>query len=158
MAEPAEPNLIPVVLCDIDGTLADDSLRRLAHPDHSSPDFDLARYEQASIDDPPIPYVVETIRQLSRSYSIVIMTGRMDTAAEVTAEWLDRYRIQWDELMMRRPGDEHMTNTALKLVIYDEVAVQMERWIELAIDNNPDVVEAFNQRGVNTMLVTRPDQ
>jgi hypothetical protein len=68
--------------------------------------------------------------------------------------------------MMRRPGDEHMTNTALKLAIYDEVAVvtlvpsvnQMKRWIELAIDNNPDVVEAFNQRGVNTMLVTRPDQ
>lgn len=144
------PSLIPVIMCDVDGTLADDSYRISQRPTYDRAEFDLA-----SIDDPPIPYMVETVRQLARSYDIIIMTGRLDVAAEVTAEWLDRYNIPWEELLMRRLEDEQ-PNHVLKVAMYEEVIGPMQRQVELVIDNSSQAISALTDRGVNTLHVNRP--
>ena len=143
-------------MCDVDGTLADDSYR-ISHlfPPEGSPTYDRAEFDLASIDDPPIPYMVETVRQLARSYDIIIMTGRLDVAAEVTAEWLDRYDIPWEELLMRRLEDEQ-SNHALKVAMYEEVIGPMQRQVELVIDNSSQAISALTDRGVNTLHVNRP--
>jgi hypothetical protein len=154
--------LIPVVMCDIDGTLANNEARwkRFIGPamKRSSPesrDAAWVAYDLACEMDPPIAAMIEVVRALSMSYDIVMMTGRKNIAAEQTIAWLDRYGIDYSDLLMRTPEDRQ-TNAGLKLVMLDEVTRVMNRRVDLAIDDHPGVVKAFQGKGIPTLLVNRP--
>ena len=151
------PSLIPVVICDIDSTLSDDAARYSAHKHDGSPftPDELLAYDLASGDDPPIPYMIDTIRALSLSYDIFLVTGRTEQAAEVTAEWLDRYSVPWEELLMRSQGDTR-PNDQVKMSMYEAITQELARTVELVIDDNPLAIARFNELGVNTLQVNRP--
>lgn len=50
--------------------------------------------------------------------TIFILTGRDEVCRELTEEWLDKQRINYDHLLMRKRGDNRQ-DTIVKKEIYD---------------------------------------
>jgi len=149
---------VPIVLVDLDGTLADNEAR-FAHyfPDDDAHDWGYENwlaYDRACTQDPPIPYMVELVKTLDLSYEIQLVTGRQAAAEPETNHWLDLYAIPYSGLSMRTEGDT-TPNAPFKVAVAQSF-MDEGREIHLAIDDHPGVVAALNEIGIPTLHVTRP--
>jgi predicted kinase len=97
---------------DVDGTLADSSHRAQAFLNIPSGDEGVLRNEwdkffAASADDNPIEAVQKWAQEVYRSGdTVVICSGRSDDYCDVTTEWLDKHKIPFHHILMRRRGDK----------------------------------------------------
>src|ERR1022692_4191987 len=90
-------------LCDVDGTLADNSHR--VHFVRSKPK-NWAAYQALAHLDTPIMPVVELVRSLALAQNLIILvSGRGEQERPVTMECLGRHKIPWWKLYMRAEGD-----------------------------------------------------
>jgi len=150
---------VPIVLVDIDGTLADNDAR-FAHyfPDdaltHDWSDSHWTDYDKACFGDAPIPYVVEIVNTLALSYEIQLITGRHDVAEPETTLWLEAMAVDYDGLSMRAPGD-YSRNPVFKRAIA-EMFLAEGREIHLVIDDHPGVIAELGELGIDGLHVQRP--
>lgn len=86
-------SLPPVVIVDIDGTLA-----------HKHPSRDIHEYGKVYLDIPD-PVVTRVVRMLALSSQIVVMSGRTEECRPETQRWLDDNVMPGLDLHMRRSGD-----------------------------------------------------
>jgi predicted kinase len=131
----------PFVLCDVDGTLADcEGIR--------SP-FD----EDKVLLDSVRPVVVHWVRQLYKSFNIVIVSGRHDTCGNDTCEWLEGHDIPYDHILMRRGGDNRK-DFIVKSEILDELlkVIKLED-IAFVLDDRPQVVRMWKSAGLTVYPV-----
>lgn len=92
-----------VYVFDIDSTLADNEHR--VHFLHGE-EKDWDSFFAAQGDDGPIEGTIQLAQALyDAGYVIVLCTGRMAQYREVTEQWLDKYDIKYDMLLMRPNGD-----------------------------------------------------
>lgn len=97
--------LTPVVLSDLDSTLADTRHRaNLARLD-SADGADWIAYSKACWKDPAIVGPVTALRALGRLYPVHIVSGRNVEAKRETENWLDWFHIPYTTLRLREPGD-----------------------------------------------------
>ena len=97
-----------VVVFDLDGTLSDGSHRlhllpkkEDAHVTQAWDEFNLAVGDDGVFNDN-----LTLMNDLfGLGYRVVILTGRCDVARPVTEAWLDDCRADFDELIMRKSGD-----------------------------------------------------
>lgn len=107
---------MPIVVFDLDGTLADATHRLHLLPEGADKNrtdswdaFNLACWLDA-----PIPDNIQLLRSLCRAgHRIVILTGRCDVARMKTIDWLERYQIPYDNLVMR-PSYDHRKDVDFK--------------------------------------------
>lgn len=78
---------------DIDGTLAKMEWR--SPYDGSRVGEDTLHVDVAGI-----------LRELSSNNRIIICSWREDTCRQATIDWLDKYKVKYDELFMRKEGDK----------------------------------------------------
>lgn len=123
----------PIVLVDIDGTLAD-GRHREHHVQGSSKDWQ--SYYEMLADDQPIDLVVRWVRELAKDHTICIVSGRPDTYQHETMTWLAGADVAYDWIFMRGGGDKRpdvmIKNDILKHLPKDKIA--------FAIDDRPSVI------------------
>lgn len=139
----------PIVICDLDGTIAD--LRHRLHYIESAPK-DYHGFFLAQADDPPIQEVIDHVKGLADNHDIVIVSGRPDTYAGLTERWLAVVaRIPYVSLLMRRGGD-HRPDDMVK----EEILAMLPREnIVLAIDDRISVIErVWEANGIAVCQVT----
>lgn len=145
-----------IVICDLDGTLSDG-----AHRLHLLPTKDLHLTESwsvfngAAIGDKPIQNTIDVVNTLwEAGMGVIILTGRSDEVETDTLIWLDRYKVKFDYLIMRRAEDNRKDT-----VIKEEVlrAIGLEH-IKCAFDDSPSVVKHFRGLGITTYQVTEYDK
>ena len=85
---------------------------------------------------------------------VIILTGRSDEVETDTLIWLDRYKVKFDHLIMRRAEDNRKDT-----VIKEEVlrAIGLEH-IKCAFDDSANVVKHFRSLGITTYQVTEYDK
>ena len=137
----------PVVLVDVDGTLAD-VRHRLHHIQGAGRKNWTAFFE--SIDrDPPIASTVAWVRSLAESHQIIIITGRPERYRKRTAAWLKKNEIPFSDIFMRPDGDHRPD--------YEVKKEALRRWpkqrIKLVIEDRPPVCEMWLNQGVRCVLV-----
>ena len=101
----------PTIIVDIDGTIADCSARlhfitQFKNDKEATfkADWD-AFYENMDKDD-PIELTCALVRTLrSAGWGVILITGRSSLVREQTIEWLERNKIPWDLILMRKHGD-----------------------------------------------------
>lgn len=141
-----------VVIVDLDGTLSDGS-----HRLHLLPTKDLhlteswSEFNRAAQFDAPIQNTIDIVNGLWVSgFSVVILTGRSDEVETETIMWLDKHRVKYDYMIMRRASDNRKDT-----IIKEEVlrAIGLEN-IVCAFDDSPSVIPFMRSLGITTYAVT----
>jgi len=137
----------PVVLVDIDGTLAD-VRHRLHHILRGGRKNWKAFFEGADRDT-PIASTIAWVQSLVPHHEIVILTGRPEQYRKRTMAWLKKQRVPFSALVMRRNGD-HRPDYEMKRDVLERV--KKDR-IKLVIEDRPPVCDMWLKEGVRCVLV-----
>lgn len=136
-----------VVLCDIDGTLAD-------HTGVRSP-FD----ESKVLLDNPRSVVVQWVQALYPHYNVVIVSGRHSSCGEDTEEWLNQYGIPHDALLMRDAGDNRSDVIIKNELLHLLLETISKQDVAFALDDRPRVIEGvWKANGVRVFPVAGTTQ
>jgi predicted kinase len=137
----------PIVLCDIDGTLADGR-----HREHlvQGEKKDWAGYYALLENDSPIDLVVRWVRELYKDHTVCLISGRPDTYQLKTMIWLMLNSIPYHWIFMRSGGDKRpdvqVKGDFLKHLPKEKIA--------FAIDDRPCVIrEVWRANGVRVIPV-----
>lgn len=139
-------NLENVIICDLDGTIADFHDTRPAYGFEPS----LIQLDKA------IPAVVDIVNGLCRhGYKIIFLSGRTDNYFDETYKWLNQFII-YDtkfELFMRKSGDFRKDNI-IKKEIFDE-HIRDKYCVKFAIDDRNSIVNLWQSLGIFVLNVNQ---
>lgn len=145
-----------IVIVDLDGTLSDGT-----HRLHLLPTKDLhlteswSEFNRAAQNDAPIQDTIDIVNALWKAgMGVVILTGRSDEVKTETILWLDRHKVKYDWLIMRR-AEDNRKDTVIKEEVLLAIGLQH---ITCAFDDSPNVIRHFRSLGITTYQVTEYDK
>ena len=132
------------VIFDIDGTLADNSIRQKILMDNSR---DWHTFFKNMGDDAPVPAVLEIyqVLQKTNTYKMLIVSGRPDNYRKLTEQWLVWNNIIFDELYMRSAKDQR-SDVDVKRDILQHLREKYD--IAFVFDDRSAVVEMWRNEGI----------
>lgn len=135
-----------IILCDIDGTLADGS-----HREHfvKQEKKDWNGYYALLSDDKPIDLICRWISEEIKQRTVVLVSGRPDTYQRETIAWLKKHGIEYDYILMRSGGDKR-PDTMVKA---DLLKLLPKEKIVCVIDDRPSVVRMWKENGLRVVPV-----
>lgn len=149
-----------LVICDIDGTLADWSERsKAAGPMPDKKDkkvfqrwLDTVQSEESLANDVVIPQVLYTVHALlEQGYEVVFLTGRSERFREVTTEWL-RNACRFTDFSLLMRSDDDWSSAAIfkeskiQEIIENEDAFRM--FMAIDDDYDGDVSKVYAKYGI----------
>jgi hypothetical protein len=137
-------SMVPAVICDIDGTLANCDHR--LHFVNSSPKNWPAFFAAAKHDVLNHP-VAEMINMLSNKYPILLVSGRPEDIRDLTEQWLSDYGIPYDQLYMR-PSKDYRPDDMIKEEILDKIITEKEYKPMFVFDDRKSVCALWVRRGI----------
>ena len=141
----------PIVVWDLDSTLADTRQRRDLCPT-VDPQRTWAEYAMACADDQPFLGTRALNRMLyDAGYTQHILTWRPWTVRELTMRWLATHNVLYDQLRLRMPHDPE-DSTAFK-VDYLQRLRKLDRTPTLVIEDWPDAAIAMESAGFPVLCV-----
>lgn len=140
------------IICDIDGTIADNSHRQ--HHVQNRPK-DWKAYNATMHADGTHHEVISLLNRLrvDGEIEVVLCTGREEVYRDVTAKWLETRFVDHDKLMMR-PVKDYRGDEIVKSEMLDALLSE-GRTIWFVIDDRQKVVDMWRARGL-TCLQCRP--
>jgi hypothetical protein len=132
-----------VVVCDIDGVLAD-----TAHRNHllEGEVKDWEAFFAACGDDALIEETARFLSLLDPSVIVVLLTGRPVKAKEATATWLEQHAVRWDALVMRDRGDYQSADGFKQQSVRRLRAAGFA--VELALEDAPRTRDMLRAEGI----------
>jgi len=157
-----------VIICDIDGTIADvrHRLHYIRNPDGSKKKYaeaDWDAFHAACVDDPPFEDVIQIVTDLmfeyaaSRSYKLHFLSGRNDTVREETVAWLERhvyenlFFMEHAELHMRKANDRRPDHE-IKLEMVRQLGFTPDS-VLCIFDDRQSVVDMWRKNGYRVLQV-----
>lgn len=132
----------PIVIVDIDGTLANHEQIRSPHN------------ESMVLWDREYPVVCEWVRNLSQFYSIVVVSGRHCSCGKDTVKWLEQHNIVFDHLLMRNSGDNRPDNLVKQDILSGILRCGvLKSQIQFVIDDRPKVIRMWKENGLTVYPV-----
>jgi hypothetical protein len=136
------------VVFDLDGVLSNAAARQ-----HyiKSPRPNWEAFFLASADDPLIDEVATLIGLLSPELRVVLLTARPARISELTVDWLTRYELRWDLLVMRRERDFRPARLFKQESVRDMRARGLE--LRLCVEDDLRNVEMFRGEGLPALYI-----
>lgn len=129
------------IILDLDGTIADYSQREHLR------DTDWNAYIAASSKDVPSLPVIEIINRFKIDHKIIILSARGERSREETTEWLDRYNVYYDSLVLK-PDNFEGEDCEFKSKEIHKIAEKSE--IIFCIDDRSSCVQSLRDEGFYT--------
>ena len=142
----------PIVIVDIDGTIAD--VRHRLHHIKGPGKKDWKSFFEAMDHDTPIKAMIRHVHELEKDHDIIIVTGRPEHYRVRTEKWLKANRVRYVRLFMRPDGD-HRPDYEVKVEALREYA---KGQIVLAIDDRGPVCDAYEKNGVRCLRVQSDEE
>ena len=139
----------PAVIFDMDGVLANGDHRQ--HLLNKRGKKDWKGFFARAGDDALIEEVARLTKLLDRDLSVVLLTARPTTIQDLTVEWLERFDIRWDLLVMRRDGDFSPSPDAKRHAL--EQLRERGFGVLLAFDDDRRNVDMFHSEGVPCLYI-----
>jgi hypothetical protein len=153
------PDPRPVVCVDLDSTLCDTRHRQPMLAGITDPStVDWVAYAMACPADAPVPGCCRLVRMLAAAgYRIVILSARDRAARVLTEQWLARFAVPYDDLIL---GSRAEYGAGLAGYKSRRVRHLMAAGtaVRLMIDDDPAVGPAMAQLGVPTLTVRPPGE
>lgn len=144
---------------DIDGTLAN-AEHRLHLIKRETPDWEsFFSAEQVSKDAPVWPIIKICNALYNLKEHIVLLTGRNEVARKGTLQWLNKYFVQFDTLIMR-PEHDYRPDHVIKpemLRAYLPTVTENDRSICTIFEDRSSVVKAWRDAGFHCCQVADGD-
>jgi len=174
-----------IIVCDLDGTLADLRYRRhhVEHPARQCIDcggknmkscvmcgdmgYDKFKpnwkaFHAECVNDLPLETTIEVIAALARSAGlrlnpceVWIVSGRSDVVRQETVNWLAKHDIEYDRLIMRRDKD-YTPDDQLKLKWLNDGTIPKGR-VFCVFDDRDRVVNMWRAQGLTCYQVAPGD-
>ena len=142
-----------IVIFDLDGTLADITTRRnISTKDNGKMDWSIFQ-DPKNIDlDIPNQKVVDMLHMIDNTdnFQIWIVSGRSDATQDATIDWLNRYGINYDHLIMRPQKHLFMPDNDFKQMVLDDIGVDN---IDMVFDDRQQVVDMWRKNGLTCFQV-----
>jgi phosphoglycolate phosphatase-like HAD superfamily hydrolase len=145
-------NMNKTIIFDLDGTLAlIDKRRALATKDNGKMDWDVF-FDSNNIDlDLPNQPVIDMANMLSKQgYTILILSGRSDVTYQATIDWLNKYGVWFDNLIMRTKHYHYTKDSDLKQMWLDSIGKDN---VAMVFDDRQQVVDMWRQNGLTCFQV-----
>jgi hypothetical protein len=141
----------PCVLFDLDGVLANgDHRQHLLNPKGGGRK-DWKTFFSKAGGDLLIEEVAALTVLLDDSLKRVLLTARPTTIQDITLEWLSRFSVRWDLLVMRRDGDYSPSPDAKRAALHELQAHGFD--VLLALDDDRRNVDMFHAEGVRCLYI-----
>lgn len=145
---PSAQNVLarPAIIVDVDGTIA-------LKGDRSPYD-----YSTAGDDEPnrPVLNVINAYRNAHPGTAVIIMSGRDESAREITEQWLKKHAIEWNWLFMRCTGDTRK-DAIVKRELYEEF-IKDDFFVHAVFDDRDQVVRMWrDELGLTCFQVAHGD-
>lgn len=138
----------PVVICDIDGTIANID-HRLHHVQKTPKDWK-SFFQEIHRDTPRNEVIDMLLEEEEKGNEIFLVSGRSDEYRKETEEWLEQafkgYTKLWTTVFMRQKHDKR-PDTQVKEEIYDRYF--SKRNVVLVIDDRPSVIRMWKSKGLS---------
>jgi len=137
------------VIVDLDGTLA-----LIEHRRHlvSNGRHDWDEFYKRCVDDEPNWPVIVTIRSLyQNALGVLILSGRSEVVRKETEDWLLKYDVPYDGLVMR-PVKDYTPDDELKKSWLDQIGVEK---VYCVFDDRQKVVDMWRQQGLTVFQVAK---
>lgn len=135
----------PLIICDIDGVIADCS-QRLHYIQEKPANWD-GFFEDCDFDAPIVP-VIELLRALNvNGFDIGYITGRPKRIREKTVKWFKQHYVPFKEgqlLLMRTDGD-HREDWIVKWLLFEEWVEQKR--VFAILEDRDQVVKMWRDKG-----------
>ena len=133
-----------IVVCDIDGTVADLS-HRLEYARGEKKDW--KKFFSLLSEDAPRKDIYNSAKDLSVETEalFVFVSARPEDYRAETEAWLSKYEMDYDNLIMRRKGDKRQ-DTDVKSDIYNRYLRQYD--IVRVFDDRPSVIRMWREKGL----------
>lgn len=116
-----------LILCDIDGTLFDNTHRAHLLPVNAATTEDWEAFNAAHVDDQPIGYRIGLLNVLADEHRVIYITGRTETQRATTEQQLEAHGCPAGRLVMREEGND-LWAPELKVVMVRDVMVDYQMW------------------------------
>lgn len=137
----------PIVIVDIDGTIAD--VRHRLHHIRAGRRKNWTAFFEGMDRDTPIEGVLQWVRSLPPEYEVFVVTGRPEHYRRRTETWLRRHQVPFSRLFMRPDGDHRPD-----YVVKQQVLRELPRGsIAFAIEDRPQVCRMWKENGVRCFQV-----
>ncbi len=137
-----------IILCDIDGTIADNSHRQDLLKNFK--DWDSFFSEMGN--DKPIKAIIKKINDdFERGSKIIFITGRPERYREKTFKWLSKYFNFSIEILMRNDDDKRN-----KVIVKEEMLSKFKKGqnIVKVYENDPDLIKLWKKNKLKVFKVT----
>ncbi len=161
-----------VVICDLDGTLADVNhrLHYIKNDDGTLKPYaerDWDSFNAACVDDKPNRDVIAIMESLVRGYEwgcnvcgsvqreVYFLSGRNDVVRAETIEWLQKHIHEdwdYDELLIMRKADDRRPDTEVKLEMVQELGLTPDD-VLCILDDRQCVVDMWRKNGFRCLQV-----
>jgi hypothetical protein len=145
-----------IILCDLDGTLADIKHRRHFVENGNK---QWAEFHAACIHDTPIESVIEIIEAIIYAWhghiELWVVSGRSDAVYFETVTWLNTHDIKYDKLLMRKAGD-NTPDDMLKESWVTSGLIPLDR-VHSVFDDRSRVVAMWRRLGLTCFQVAPGD-
>lgn len=137
------------VIFDMDGTLCDvQAIRHYVR----GPKVNFDAFHKASLWCPPNQDVLDMARgHVQLGHRIIVVTARDEKHRDVTSDWLAKYPIPHDELLMRPWGDQRK-DREVKIDILNDIRARGHSPY-MAYDDNPHVIDMWKEYGLSVHVV-----
>ena len=142
------PEEKPIVIVDMDGTLADVGHRLHYIRGKGKPDWKKFFSEQRH--DLPIKAILKQVCDLAGNHEIVIVTGRPEQYSHETQQWLRKYGVPYSRLYMRPAGDHRLDFLVKKDILKKKIGAQR---VVMVLEDRPRVCEMYRQAGLKVIEV-----
>lgn len=149
----------PIVIFDIDGTIADLAHRRhYMKPPPGEKKNHRAFYAEVANDKPIFEVIEWATRLYDAGYMVLLVSGRDNDCALETEDWLRAWGPPYDYLFMR-PGGNHADDVIIKTDILNKILkVVPKARIEFAVDDRPRVIEyVWRKNGIKVYPVNQEE-
>lgn len=144
----------PVLICDIDGTIADLAHRRvyvITRPKNRK------AFEAGIPDDKPIQHIIDTVESFyDMGWTIIMCSGRGNQQRDATTEWLHKHDVTYDDLYMRAEKD-YRPDDIVKGELLDQILADGYNKPSLVLDDRDRVVAMWRKRGIPCVQVAPGD-
>ncbi len=143
----------PVLICDIDGTLAD-LTHRLVYIITRPKNY--GAFEAGIPDDAPIQHIINTVHSFfDMGWTIIMCSGRGSQQRAATVKWLDDHGVPYHALYMRAEKD-YRRDDIIKGELLDQILEDGYK-PTLVLDDRNRVVDMWRARGIPCVQVAPGD-
>ena len=138
-----------LVLCDIDGTVANNSHRQNLL--HKFSDWDAFFAKMGS--DKPIKKIINDVKILKEEgKKIIFITGRPEKYRKLTQIWLDKYVLEDYSLIMRKDNDKRNKIEVKKELFLENIN---KNEVLCFFENDTDLINLWKEMNLNVINVNQ---